>query len=105
MIKITKEQIGKIIKEAIAADREELTYGDKLKEIDPLDIDATALKMKEMKPEELRQNLEVYASIHPKLREEGPARDAFLNFADNPDSIRDVYSSAIAGNQDDTKTV
>jgi len=103
MIKITKEQIGKIIREAIAADEgaaygnkmSQTTYGDKLKELSPEDIGGAVSKMKEMDPAELRQNLEVYADIHPQLQN-GPARELFLSFADNPDSM--------AALQGDTKT-
>ena len=110
MIKITKEQIGKIIREAIAADEGsaygnkmgQTTYGDKLKEISSEDIGAATSEMNKMSPEHLKLGLETFANNHPKLQE-GPARDLFLSFADNPDSMRDAFKSAMAGNQDDTK--
>tara|TARA_R110000823_G_scaffold311842_1_gene438027 strand:+ start:596 stop:889 length:294 start_codon:yes stop_codon:yes gene_type:complete len=93
MIKITKEQIGNIIREAISAGKESMTYGDKLKEIRPEDIDTAASEMHQIEPAQLKQALNVYADNHPKLRE-GPARDLFLSFADNPDSMIDAFKSA-----------
>tara|TARA_R110000824_G_scaffold139805_2_gene305212 strand:+ start:3276 stop:3614 length:339 start_codon:yes stop_codon:yes gene_type:complete len=110
MIKITKEQIGKIIREAIAADEgsaygnkmSQTTYGDKLKEISSEDIGAATSEMNKMSPEHLKLGLETFANNHPKLQE-GPARDLFLSFADNPDSMSDAYNYAMADTGGGTK--
>ena len=107
MIKITKQQIRNIIKEAVARLEEDnvsapqMTYGEKLKGLDKKDIAAATSEMKSMNPERLRSDLETYANIHPKLQS-GQARDLFLSFADNPDALNSVFDSSQGEVQDKT---
>ena len=93
-MKITKTQIGKIIREAIAEEKP-MTYGEKIATFNPADVHTAVDSLRNLSDEEKEGMAEIMAKYSP----EGVDSSKILELISDPDQLLGVYKSTIQENE------
>jgi|TARA_R110000787_G_scaffold61162_1_gene138630 hypothetical protein len=93
-MKITKDQIGKIIREAIAEEKP-MTYRDKITSFNPVDVNSAVDSLRNISDEDK----EGMAGIMAKHNPEGLDSSKILELISDPDKLLGAYNSIVQENE------